>query len=208
MILSVEPIAAALEAIAAARGPSRRILLTPRGALFDQARARALAAETHLTLDLRALRGDRRAGDARWSTRSCESATSCWRAARWRPQRSSRRSRGSSPASSAAHSPPATNRSRRGASSTRNGPARRPGTASRSPRCCSRATTEAIARWRHRQALKVTQARRPDLIAAHPLSDEERRLLGASSEASPERLLRPLPKPLPTRTLDSRPAAV
>ena len=31
MILRVEPIAAALEAIAAARGPSRRILLTPQG---------------------------------------------------------------------------------------------------------------------------------------------------------------------------------
>ena len=31
MIMRVEPIAAALDAIAAARGPSRRILLTPRG---------------------------------------------------------------------------------------------------------------------------------------------------------------------------------
>ena len=50
MILRVEPIAAALDAVATARGPSRRILLTPRGALFDQARARALAAETRLTL--------------------------------------------------------------------------------------------------------------------------------------------------------------
>ena len=42
MIMRVEPIAAALDAIAAARGPSHRILLTPRGRRFDQAaRARA-----------------------------------------------------------------------------------------------------------------------------------------------------------------------
>ena len=39
MVMRVEPIAAALDAIAAARGPSRRILLTPRGRLFDQAGA-------------------------------------------------------------------------------------------------------------------------------------------------------------------------
>ncbi|MES1206150.1 MAG: tRNA (guanosine(37)-N1)-methyltransferase TrmD, partial [Pseudomonadota bacterium] len=50
MILRVEPVAAALEAIAAARGPSHRILLTPRGPLFDQARARDLAGQGRLTL--------------------------------------------------------------------------------------------------------------------------------------------------------------
>ena len=50
MIMRVEPIAAALDAIAAARGPSHRILLTPRGRLFDQAGARALAARPRVTL--------------------------------------------------------------------------------------------------------------------------------------------------------------
>lgn len=43
MILRVEPIAAALDAIAAARGPARRILLSPQGARFDQRRAAELA---------------------------------------------------------------------------------------------------------------------------------------------------------------------
>src|ERR1700690_1997518 len=50
MILSVEPISAALAAVTEARGPSHRILLTPRGRLFDQAGARALATRTRVTL--------------------------------------------------------------------------------------------------------------------------------------------------------------
>ena len=50
MIMRVEPIAAALDAIAAARGPSHRILLTPRGRRFDQAAAQALAARPRITL--------------------------------------------------------------------------------------------------------------------------------------------------------------
>src|SRR3954452_17187506 len=50
MVMRVEPIAAALDAIATARGPSRRILLTARGRLFDQAVARTLALEPRLTL--------------------------------------------------------------------------------------------------------------------------------------------------------------
>jgi tRNA (guanine37-N1)-methyltransferase len=40
---------------------------------------------------------------------------------------------------------------------------------------------QVIARWRRREALAATQTRRPDLIAAHPLTDDERRLLGKGS---------------------------
>jgi tRNA (guanine37-N1)-methyltransferase len=50
MIMRVEPIAAAVEAIEATRGPSHRILLTPQGRVFDQRRARELAALPRLTL--------------------------------------------------------------------------------------------------------------------------------------------------------------
>ncbi len=50
MIMRVEPIAAAIDALEAARGPSHRILLTPQGRPFDQRRARALAALPRLTL--------------------------------------------------------------------------------------------------------------------------------------------------------------
>lgn len=34
-----------------------------------------------------------------------------------------------------------------------------------------------IERWRRREALRRTMARRPDLLTSHPLTDEERRLL-------------------------------
>jgi tRNA (guanine37-N1)-methyltransferase len=36
---------------------------------------------------------------------------------------------------------------------------------------------KAIERWRRREALRRTMARRPDLLTTHPLTDEERRLL-------------------------------
>jgi tRNA (guanine37-N1)-methyltransferase len=41
----------------------------------------------------------------------------------------------------------------------------------------------AVARWRRRASLRLTMALRPDLIAAHPLTDEERQLL-ASADGS------------------------
>ena len=50
MIMSAPPLAAALQAIADARGPARRVLLTPQGRVFDQAHARALAAESRIVL--------------------------------------------------------------------------------------------------------------------------------------------------------------
>ena len=50
MILRVEPVASALEAIAAVRGPSRRLLLSPQGPRFDQSKASALAALERITL--------------------------------------------------------------------------------------------------------------------------------------------------------------
>jgi tRNA (guanine37-N1)-methyltransferase len=37
---------------------------------------------------------------------------------------------------------------------------------------------KAILRWRRREALRRTMARRPDLLTAHPLTEEERRLMG------------------------------
>ena len=50
MILRVEPIAAALAAIAEARGPSRRVLLSPQGARLDQPKVVELAAAGRVTL--------------------------------------------------------------------------------------------------------------------------------------------------------------
>jgi tRNA (guanine37-N1)-methyltransferase len=50
MILRVEPMAAALDAIAAARGPSHRLLLSPQGARFDQRKAVQLSTLNRITL--------------------------------------------------------------------------------------------------------------------------------------------------------------
>jgi tRNA (guanine37-N1)-methyltransferase len=186
MILSVEPIAAALEAIAAARGPSRRILLTPRGALFEQTRARALAAETHLTLICGRYEGidervttlvdeELRLGDFVLAGGEVAAAAIIEAVARLVPGvlgcalSSSDESfsagrleypQWTRPANWKGHSVPAVLLS---------------------------GDHQAIARWRHREALKVTEARRPDLIATHPLSDEERRLLAVSLEVSSDK---------------------
>jgi tRNA (guanine37-N1)-methyltransferase len=50
MILSAPPLAAALDAIAALRGPAHKILLSPRGRLLDQAKVRELASFPRIAL--------------------------------------------------------------------------------------------------------------------------------------------------------------
>lgn len=50
MVLRPEPFAGALDHIAATRGPARRILLSPQGALLDQAKVRTLAALRRMVL--------------------------------------------------------------------------------------------------------------------------------------------------------------
>ena len=55
-------------------------------------------------------------------------------------------------------------------------------------RCCSPATTRAIAAWRHAESVRRTVARRPDL--AHPAAQ-----VGLGELASSSRLGRPGPMP-------------
>ncbi len=186
MILSVEPIAAALEAIAAARGPSRRILLTPRGALFDQARARALAGETHLTLVCGRYEGvDERAtglvdeelriGDFVLAGGEVAAAVVIEAVARLVPGVLGCALSTSDESFSAGRLEyPQWTR-----------PAAWKGEAV--PPVLLSGDHGAIARWRRRQSLALTRARRPDLIAAHPLSEEERRLLEAPSDAGSDK---------------------
>ncbi|HEY2902942.1 MAG TPA: tRNA (guanosine(37)-N1)-methyltransferase TrmD [Polyangia bacterium] len=65
MILGVEPVAAALQAITEARGPSHRVLLSPQGAVFDQRRAEALSRRSRITLICGRYEGfDERVGQA------------------------------------------------------------------------------------------------------------------------------------------------
>ena len=65
MILGVEPVAAALQAITAARGPSHRVLLSPQGQVFDQKRAQALSRLSRITFVCGRYEGlDERVGQA------------------------------------------------------------------------------------------------------------------------------------------------
>jgi tRNA (guanine37-N1)-methyltransferase len=181
MILSVEPIAAALEAIASARGPSRRILLSPRGGLFDQTRARALAAEPRLTLVCGRYEGlDERAstlvdeelriGDFVLAGGEVAAAAVIEAVARLVP--------GVLGCGLSAGDESFTAGRLEYPQWTRPASWRGQGV----PQILLSGDHGKIARWRRREALKATLARRPDLLAAHPLTDDERRLLDEDKE--------------------------
>ncbi len=141
MIMRVEPIAAALDAIAAARGPSHRILLTPRGRRFDQAGARALAARPRVTLvcgryegiDERVAGAGRRPALHRRLRAGGRRAGGGGRARGDRPPRPRRARLRAVRGGRVVFRP--------GASNTRSGRARRSGTGRRCHRCCYRAIT-------------------------------------------------------------------
>jgi tRNA (guanine37-N1)-methyltransferase len=177
MILRIEPMAAALEAIAAARGPSHRILLTPRGRVFDQARARELATQPRLTLICGRYEGvderitsmvdeELRLGDFVLAGGEVAAAAVIEAVGRLVP---GVLGCGQSPAdesfSAGRLEYPQWTR-----------PAVWRGQAV--PEVLSSGNHQVIADWRRAEAARVTLARRPDLIAAHPLTDQERRLLG------------------------------
>ena len=184
MIMRVEPIAAALDAIAAARGPSHRILLTPRGRRFDQAGARALAARPRVTLVCGRYEGtDERVaglvddqiciGDFVLAGGELAAAVVLETAARLVPGvLGCGLSAGDESFSSGRLEYPQWTR-----------PAEWNGQAV--PPMLVSGDHQAIERWRRRASLRLTQALRPDLIDSHPLSEEERRLLAADDDGNP-----------------------
>jgi tRNA (guanine37-N1)-methyltransferase len=176
MILGVEPIAAALAAVTEARGPSHRILLTPRGRLFDQAAARRLATLPRVTLVCGRYEGtdervagltdeELRLGDFILAGGEIAAAAVVEAVARLVPGvlGCGLSAREESFSAGRLEYPQWTR------PAVWNGQA--------VPEVLLSGDHQAIARWRRREALKVTQARRPDLFASHPLTDEERRLL-------------------------------
>ncbi len=182
MILRVEPMAAALEAITAARGPSHRILLTPRGRLFDQARARELASLPRVALICGRYEGideritsmvdeELRLGDFVLAGGEVAAAAVIEAVGRLIP---GVLGCGQSPAdesfSAGRLEYPQWTR-----------PAVWRGQAV--PEVLSSGNHQVIAAWRRAEAARVTLARRPDLFAAHPLTDEERRLLGSAGSS-------------------------
>ena len=181
MVMRVEPIAAALEAIVAARGPSHRVLLTPRGGLFDQARARALATRGRVTLVCGRSEGidDRvsslvdeelRLGDFVLAGGEIAAAAILEATARLVPGvLGCGLSAGDESFSSGRLEYPQWTRP-----ATWNGlPV---------PDVLLSGDHAAIDRWRRAEAAKLTRARRPDLLAAHPLTEQEKQLLGEDAD--------------------------
>jgi tRNA (guanine37-N1)-methyltransferase len=181
MIMRVEPIAAALDAIAAARGPSHRVLLTPRGRRFDQEGARALAARPRVTLVCGRYEGlDERVaslvdeqiclGDFVLAGGELAAAVVLEATARLVPGvLGCGLSAGDESFSAGRLEYPQWTR-----------PADWNGQGV--PPVLLSGDHKAIERWRRAASLRLTRALRPDLLQAHPLTDEEQALLASVAE--------------------------
>ncbi len=185
MIMRIEPIAAALDAIAAARGPSHRILLTPRGRRFDQQGARALAARPRVTLVCGRYEGtDERVaslvddqlciGDFVLAGGELAAAVVLEATARLVPGvLGCGLSAGDESFSAGRLEYPQWTR-----------PADFQGQGV--PPVLLSGDHKAIERWRRRASARLTRALRPDLLAAHPLTDEEQKLLESEDDDGAE----------------------
>lgn len=185
MIMRVEPIAAALDAIAAARGPSHRVLLTPRGRRFDQTLAQALAARPRITLLCGRYEGiDERVvslvddqiciGDFVLAGGELAAAVVLEATARLVPGvLGCGLSAGDESFSAGRLEYPQWTR-----------PAEWKGRVP--PPVLLSGDHAAIARWRRRASARLTRDLRPDLLAAHPLTDEERQLLASEDKSEDE----------------------
>src|SRR5262245_50545933 len=181
MIMRIEPIAAALDAIAAARGPSHRILLSPRGRRFDQAAARALAGRPRVTLVCGRYEGvDERVaalvddqlsiGDFVLAGGELGAAVVLEAVARLMPGvLGCGLSAGDESFSAGRLEYPQWTR-----------PAEWNGQAV--PPVLLSGDHGEIARWRRRASARLTAALRPDLLAAHPLTEEEQALLNQGDD--------------------------
>jgi tRNA (guanine37-N1)-methyltransferase len=185
MIMRIEPIAAALDAIAAARGPSHRILLTPRGRRFDQDGARALAARPRVTLVCGRYEGtDERVaslvddqlciGDFVLAGGELAAAVVLEATARLVPGvLGCGLSAGDESFSAGRLEYPQWTR-----------PADFQGRGV--PPVLLSGDHKAIERWRRRASVRLTRALRPDLLAVHPLTDEEQKLLESGDDDGDE----------------------
>ena len=177
MIMRVEPIAAAIESIEAARGPSHRILLTPQGRPFDQKRARELAALPRLLL----VCGRYEGVDERVGAQLCHEQLSIGDfvlaggelAAAIVVEAVARLVPGVLGCGLSADDESFSTGRLEYPQWTRpptwNGHA--------VPEVLSSGDHAQVARWRRREALRRTLERRPDLVVAKPLSPDEQRLL-------------------------------
>ena len=185
MILRVEPIAAALDAIVVARGPSRRVLLSPQGARLDQRKVVELAAAGRVTLICGRYEGfDERVtrqvdeqlsiGDFVLAGGELAAAVVIEAVARLVPGvLGCGMSAADESFSHARLEYPQWTRPPEWQGET-------------VPEVLLSGDHRAIERWRRREALRRTVDRRPDLVAAHPLDEDEARLL-AEAQPAPEK---------------------
>jgi tRNA (guanine37-N1)-methyltransferase len=177
MIMRVEPLAAALDAIDAARGPSHRILLTPQGRPFDQGHARELSRHPRLTL----ICGRYEGFDERIGAHLCHEQLSIGDyvlaggelAAAVVVEAVARLIPGMLGCGLSAEDESFSEGRLEYPQWTR--PPTWSGHAV--PEILSSGDHAQIARWRRKEALRRTLERRPDLIEKHPLTPEERALL-------------------------------
>ena len=175
MVMMIEPLVAAIEHVAAADAP-RRVLLSPKGVPFDQQRARALAHERALLLVCGRYEGvDERiagyvdeelsVGDYVLSGGELAALLVIDAVVRLLPGAVGNESSAAddSFATGLLEYPHYTRPEEfRGA---------------RVPPVLLGGDHAAIARWRRERSLRVTLARRPDLLARAPLSDDDRSFL-------------------------------
>jgi tRNA (guanine37-N1)-methyltransferase len=186
MVMRPEPLAAAIEHVEQARGPARRLLLSPQGRLFDQQMAAALAREPRVMLICGRYEGiDERLaaacahdvvsiGDYVLSGGELAAAVIVEAVARLCPGVIGKNESTVDESFSAGRLeyPHYT----------------------RPPEWRGQAVPEvllsgdhaAIAAWRRRQALHRTRLRRPDLLAKHPPSAEEQAWLQTDTEPDPD----------------------
>jgi tRNA (guanine37-N1)-methyltransferase len=177
MIMRVEPIAAAIASVEAARGPAHRILMTPQGRPFDQMRARELAQLPRLLL----VCGRYEGVDERVGAHLCHEQLSVGDFVLAGGELA------------AAVVVEAVARLVPGVLGCGLSPEDESFSAGRLeypqwtrppvweghavPEVLSSGDHGEVARWRRREALRRTRERRPDLVAERPLSPEEQRLL-------------------------------
>jgi tRNA (guanine37-N1)-methyltransferase len=182
MVLRPEPIAAAIESIEAARGPCHRILLSPQGRPFDQAIAADLATRPRIMLVCGRYEGfDERVpelfahdilsiGDFVLSGGEVAAAVVIEAVSRLIPGviGKSESTVDESFSTGRLEYPHWTR------------PPEFRGL--RVPDVIISGDHAAVEAWRRREALRRTQDRRPDLIARHPLTPAETRLIAAETE--------------------------
>jgi tRNA (guanine37-N1)-methyltransferase len=179
MVLRPQPLAAAIDHVEAARGPCHRILLSPQGRLFDQQKAAALLAHPRILLICGRYEGvDERIpalyahdvlsiGDYVLSGGEIAAAVVIEATSRLLPGVLGKNESTVDESFTAGRleypqytRPP----------EFRGLPV---------PEILLSGDHGAIERWRRRESIRRTIERRPDLLEARPLSDDERRLLGA-----------------------------